>query len=114
MAEPIRLTLVSATWCPYCVPTSTDRAPLLAKRLGVPFRLLDIDVPASEDEADRLVRAFGAWNDDYVIPQAFLEWSDGTADAILVAVRSSPIGETRKAWDALLADPERLRRRATE
>jgi hypothetical protein len=113
MAEPVRLSLVYATWCPHCVPISTDRAPLLAGQLGVPLRLLDIDVRAQEDEADRLVRMFGTWDEDYVIPQAFLEWSDGTADAVLVAVRGSPLGETRKMWDGILADPKRILRRAT-
>ncbi|MCI4369744.1 MAG: hypothetical protein L3J81_00265 [Thermoplasmata archaeon] len=112
MAEPVRLSLVYATWCPHCVPLSTDPAPVLAKRVGVPLRLLDIDVQASEEEADRLVRTFGTWDDDYVIPQVFLEWSDGTADAVLVAHRGSPLSETRLMWEKLLDDPARLVARA--
>ena len=66
--KPVRLTLVEATWCPHCDPLSTERVPVLAKRLGVAARLLDIDVPAEEAEADRIVRAHGLWDEDYVIP----------------------------------------------
>jgi thiol-disulfide isomerase/thioredoxin len=106
--RPVRLTLVEASWCPHCVPLSTERAPGLAKRLGVPLRLLDIDVPPEEAEADRLVHDHGRWDDDYVIPQLFLEWSDGTAEAILIADRGSPTSVTRGMWEKLLEDPGRL------
>jgi thiol-disulfide isomerase/thioredoxin len=105
-ARPTRLTLVMATWCPHCVPVSTERLPALAKRLGVPGRVLDIDVRDQDVEADRLVREFGRWDDDYVIPQLYLERSDGTAEALLVAHRGSPTSVTRQMWEALLADPE--------
>jgi hypothetical protein len=111
-ASPVRLTLVAAEWCPHCVPLSTELLPVLAKRLGLPSRVLDIDDRAQELEADRLVRSFSRWDDDYVIPQLFLERSDGTADAILVALRGSPTSVTRQMWDALLADPDRAVSRA--
>ncbi|MCI4320844.1 MAG: hypothetical protein L3K18_04000 [Thermoplasmata archaeon] len=104
--SPRQLTLVLATWCPHCVPLSTERAPELAKRLGVPLRVLDIDDRTEEVEADRLVREFGTWDDDYVIPQVFLEWSDGTARPVLVADRGSPTAVTRQMWERLLAHPE--------
>ncbi|MCI4325073.1 MAG: hypothetical protein L3K00_04215 [Thermoplasmata archaeon] len=107
-APPVRLTLITATWCPHCVPLSTDRLPALAKRLGLPSRVLDIDDPTQETEADRLVRSFGRWDDDYVIPQLFLERTDGTADPILVGVRGSPTSLTRQRWEELLADPDRF------
>jgi thiol-disulfide isomerase/thioredoxin len=111
-AKPLRLTLVEATWCPHCHPLSTELAPLLAKRLGVPARLLDIDVPAQEAEADRLVLAHGNWDEDYVIPQMFLEWDDGSVEPVLIAIRGSPTSLTREMWGKLLADPEKLLDRA--
>jgi len=108
VAKPTRLSLVYAVWCPHCDPVSTERAPLLAKRLGVALRMLDIDSPATAKEADRIVEAQGLWDDDYVIPQLFLEWDDGRVDAILVAERGSPTAVTRAMWERLLADPGRL------
>lgn len=111
-SKPVRLTLVEATWCPHCHPLSTELAPVLAKRLGVPLRLLDIDVPDQETQADRLVLAHGNWDEDYVIPQVFLEWSNGAVEPVLIAVRGSPTSVTREMWTKLLAEPEKLLRSA--
>jgi thiol-disulfide isomerase/thioredoxin len=111
--KPVRLSLVEATWCPHCYPLSTERAPVLAQKLGVPLRVLDIDVPAQEAEADGLVREHGEWDDDYVIPQVYLEWSDGSVDPVLVAARGSPTSVTRGMWERLLAEPDLLLRRAS-
>jgi hypothetical protein len=107
-AKPVRLTLIAATWCPHCHPLSIEPTHRLAKLLGVPSRILDIDVPSQEEEADRLVREFGTWDDDYVIPQLFLEWSDGSADPVLVAHRGSPTSVTRAMWEHVLEAPDRL------
>ena len=87
MAEPMapraapprahRLTIVLAKWCPHCVPLSVTNGRRLAKLLGVPLRLLDIDRRSQVKTADRLVRLYGDDSPDYLIPQVFLEWSDG-------------------------------------
>ncbi|HEV8049962.1 MAG TPA: hypothetical protein VGP88_05165 [Thermoplasmata archaeon] len=108
MANPARLSLVYALWCPHCDPISTERAPVLAKRLGIPLRLLDIDDPRTANEADRMVEQHGLWDPDYVIPQVFLEWDDGRVDPILVADRGSPLSVTRSMWEQILANPSRL------
>lgn len=100
--SPRRLTLVYARWCPHCVPLSTDRAPRLAERLHAELRLLDIDDPAQELEADRLVEAAGDWSPDYLIPQLFLEWEDGRLEHLLTGTPGA-IEATRRSWDALLA-----------
>ena len=100
--HPARLDLVFAHWCPHCHTLSTDRAPKLAAALHVPLRLLDIDDPAQEREADGLVREHGDWTEDYLIPQVFLEWSDGRVEHLLTGVPGSVEG-TRRAWDALFA-----------
>ncbi len=103
MTEPTpkRLDLVYAVWCPHCVPISTDRAPRLAKQWGVPLRLLDIDQPELERIADGLVETHGDWIPDYLIPQVFLEWSDGRIDHLLTGTPGSLEGTTR-SWERLL------------
>ena len=100
-ARPKRLTVVLAQWCPHCVPLSIRKGRVLAKRLHVPFRTLDIDRRAQEKEADRLVRKWGDPSPDYLIPQVFLEWSDGTAQHLLTGF-SERVARTERAWDDLL------------
>jgi hypothetical protein len=102
--RPQRLSLVYADWCPYCTPLSLERAPILAKGLGVPLRLLDIDDRAQERTADALVREHGDWDPDYLIPQVFLEWTDGSVTHLLTGV-PGPMETTRKLWERLIADP---------
>ncbi len=97
-----RLTVVLAQWCPHCVPLSTKYARRLAQRLRVPLRILDIDRKAQVREADRLVRRFGDPAPDYLIPQVFLEWSDGSVQHLLTGF-SEQVARTQKAWDDLLA-----------
>jgi len=99
--DPARLYLVYAEWCPHCVPMSTDRAPRLADRLGVPLELLDIDVPEQERQADALVAAFGDWTADYLVPQLFLQYRDGSVEHLLTGVPGSPSAGTRAEWDRL-------------
>lgn len=84
------------------MPLSVRKGRLLAKRLGVPFRTLDIDRPAEERAADRLVRGHGDDAPDYLIPQVFLEWSDGAVQHLLTGF-SEKVARTSDAWDALLA-----------
>jgi len=52
--------------------------------------------------ADRLVRRAGDWAPDYLIPQVFLEWSDGRAQHLLTGF-SEQVARTARAWDDLLA-----------
>ena len=96
-----RLTLVYAAWCPHCHPLSLEAAPRLARELGVPLRLLDIDEPDQEREADALVRAFGDWTSDYLIPQLFLERPDGQVTHLLTGVPGDPEQGTRREWERL-------------
>jgi len=110
--SPTRLTLVFAHWCPHCDPLSLDNAPRLAKVLGVPLRLLDIDRPAEERLADDLVREHGYWTEDYLIPQLFLERSDGSVVHLLTGVPGDPDRGTRGEWRRLFEEgPKRLRDR---
>jgi glutaredoxin len=101
-SRPQRLTVVLAQWCPHCVPLSVRKGRRLAKRLGIPFRALDIDRRTQEKEADRLVRAYGDASPDYLIPQVFLEWSDGRVQHLLTGF-SEQVLRTARAWDDLLS-----------
>ena len=100
---PARLTIVLADWCPHCVPLSDEKTRELGARLGVPVRRLDIDDAQQEREADVLVRDHGDWSADYLIPQVFLEWSDGRVEHLLTGV-PGPISGTGRAWEAVLQD----------
>ncbi len=98
--RPARLTIVLADWCPHCVPLSEEKTRELGARLGVPVRRLDIDEPAQEREADALVQAHGDWSPDYLIPQVFLEWTDGRIEHILTGFPEG-VSRTRRAWEDL-------------
>lgn len=100
--RPQRLTIVLAPWCPHCVPLSVRNGRTLARQLHVPLRLLDIDRRAQEKAADRLVRAHGDASPDYLIPQVFLEWSDGHVDHLLTGF-SEQVPRTAQAWRDLLS-----------
>lgn len=100
--KPTRLTIVLAQWCPHCVPLSVRNGRRLAARLRVPLRTLDIDRRGQVKVADRLVRAYGDASPDYLIPQVFLEWSDGRVDPLLTGF-SEQVPRTERAWQALLA-----------
>ncbi|HYA11025.1 MAG TPA: hypothetical protein VEH10_05085 [Thermoplasmata archaeon] len=74
----------------------------LAKRLDVPLRILDIDRRNQVVVADRLVRDHGDDAPDYLIPQVFLEWSDGRVEPLLTGF-SEQVPRTARAWRDLLA-----------
>ncbi|HKN07630.1 MAG TPA: hypothetical protein VJ021_08585 [Thermoplasmata archaeon] len=68
----------------------------------MPFRTLDIDRRTQEKVADRFVREHGDASPDYLIPQVFLEWSDGGIQHLLTGF-SEQVARTARAWDDLLA-----------
>ncbi|MEK0325190.1 MAG: thioredoxin family protein [Nitrosopumilus sp.] len=72
------VTTVFAHWCPHCDPPALDATARIGKELRVPIRLLDIDIPEQEKEADDIVKKYGDWIEDYLIPQVFLELADGS------------------------------------
>ncbi len=90
-----------ADWCPHCVPLSEEYAHELGRRLKIPVRRLDIDDPDQEREADDLVQAHGDWVLDYLIPQVFLEWSDGRVEHLLTGYPEG-VAHTEHAWQSLL------------
>ena len=113
--RPRRVTIVLAQWCPHCVPLSVRNGERIARKLGVPLRTLDIDRKDQGKEADRLVRQYGDRAPDYLIPQVFLEWSDGTVQHLLTGF-SEQVARTAAAWRDLLGSAwlARTRREAGE
>lgn len=100
--RPRRLTIVLAKWCPHCVPLSLRESRRLARRLRVPLHVLDIDRPAEIRSADRIVRDHGDNAPDYLIPQVFLEWTDGSVQHFLTGF-SEEVARTERAWRDLFA-----------
>jgi len=92
--------VVYADWCPHCVPTTVGPMMKVAEELGVPCRLHDID---TDDVlvADELVRKYGDWSPDYLIPQVFLEYDDGSIKHVLTGYPEG-VGFTRRAVENLL------------
>jgi thiol-disulfide isomerase/thioredoxin len=97
-----RVSVVLANWCPHCVPLSKERAERMAKDLEVPLRILDIDVPAQLKIADELVEEHGDWAEDYIIPQVFLEYDDGSVEHVLTGF-SEGVSATDSAWNTLFS-----------
>ncbi len=84
-----RVTIVLANWCPHCVPLSLNYAQKMADELGVPLRVLDIDVAREEKTADRLVAKYGDYVEDYIIPQVFLEYEGGRIEHVFTGFSES-------------------------
>lgn len=74
----------------------------MARRLGVPLRTLDIDRRSQVRLADRIVREHGDPSPDYLIPQVFIEWSDGRTEHVLTGF-SEQVSRTARAWRDLFA-----------
>jgi thiol-disulfide isomerase/thioredoxin len=96
--------VVHSTWCPSCHPTTVEPIQKISAELGIPFFSYDIDVAEQERKADELVREFGDWLEDYVIPQVFVEMSDGEMRHLLTG-RSEGVDQTRRAVNDLLNGP---------
>ena len=101
-SQPRRVTIVLAQWCPHCVPLSLGNSRRLARRLRIPLRVLDIDRPSQSSVADAIVRDHGDASPDYLIPQVFLEWSDGRVQHVFTGF-SEQVDRTARAWKDLFA-----------
>lgn len=92
--------VVYANWCPHCVPTTVEPMKKLAKELGIEVDLLDIDTE-DEPRADELVKKYGDWSEDYLIPQVFFEFDNGEIKHVLTGY-SEGVSYTRRAVENLL------------
>ena len=96
--------VVHATWCPHCHPTTVEPLQEAAAKLGAKFVGYDIDKPDDEKKADELVRKYGDWSEDYLVPQVFVETKDGAIRHVLTGYSES-VGLTKRAVDNLLNSP---------
>jgi hypothetical protein len=94
--------VVYANWCPHCVPTTVEPMKKAAQDLGIPYHGYDIDIKDDESKADELVRKYGDWSDDYIIPQVFVELADGSIKHVLTGY-SEGVAFTRRAIENFLA-----------
>ena len=92
--------VVYAKWCPHCIPTTVEKMKLASEELGVPCLLYDID-SAQVRAADELVKKHGDWSPDYLIPQVFVEFEDGTVKHVLTGYPEG-VDYTRVAVDNLV------------
>lgn len=92
--------VVYATWCPHCVPTTVEPMKKLASDLGVPCELYDIDTERMA-RADELVKKYGDWSDDYIIPQVFFEYAGGSFRHMLTGY-SEGVAYTRRAVENIV------------
>lgn len=94
------LHVVYAKWCPHCVPTTVEPMKKAADEAGVPCLLHDIDTDDVK-VADELVKKYGDWSADYLIPQVFIEYQDGRVRHVLTGYPEG-VALTRRAVENLL------------
>jgi len=82
------------------VPTTVEPMKKAAEELMVPCYLHDIDT-ADVEMADELVRKYGDWTPDYLVPQVFLEYENGEFKHVLTGY-SEGVPYTKRAVDNLL------------
>jgi thiol-disulfide isomerase/thioredoxin len=92
--------IVYADWCPHCVPVTVEPVQRAAKELGVPCVLHNIDTDDVKT-GDDLVKRYGDWTQDYLIPQVFLEMDDGKIEHVMTGDPRG-IQHTKRAVETLL------------
>ena len=92
---------VYADWCPHCVPTTLELVKERAERIGVHCILYHVDDPKASKQADELVKKYGDWSEDYLIPQIFLEYENGEVKHVFTGY-SEDLELTRTGLNNLL------------
>ena len=82
------------------MPITVEPLERLADELRIPCVLYDIDTDDVK-RADELVRKYGDWTDDYLIPQVFVEAEDGEIRHVLTG-RPEGLVHTRTAVENLV------------
>jgi glutaredoxin len=101
MEKPKSIHIVYADWCPHCGSTTVEPLVRKAAELGIQCALHNID---TEDGAvaDELVRKYGDWTPDYLVPQVFLEYEGSRFKHVLTGDPRS-VALTRRAVEDLMA-----------
>jgi len=77
----------------------------------VPCILYDIDDPDALKKGDDLVKRYGDWSADYLIPQVFLEYDNGEFRHVFTGY-SEDVELTRRGISNLIASPILKRNRS--
>lgn len=101
MAKPKSVHIVYADWCPHCVPAAVDPVKNKAAQIGIPCILYHVDDPEACKKGDELVKRYGDWSEDYLIPQIFLEDKNGEIRHVFTGY-SEDLQLTRTGLDNLL------------
>jgi glutaredoxin len=101
MAKLKSVHVVYADWCPHCVPTAVDPVKNKAVQIGIPCILYHVDDHEACKKADDLVKRYGDWSEDYLIPQVFLEYENGEIRHVFTGY-SEDIQLTKTGLDNLL------------
>ena len=96
-----RISVVLAQWCPHCVPLSLEQCQRIAKELRAELRVLDIDDAEQIRVADDLVKQYGDFADDYLVPQVFFE-ENGKIQHVFTGF-SEGVKVTEARWDDFFA-----------
>ena len=80
--------------------STVERMKEAADELGIPCKLLDIETDDIK-VADELVKKHGDWSPDYLIPQVFVEFADGSVKHVLTGDPRG-LSFTRRAVDSFL------------
>jgi hypothetical protein len=97
-----QVSIVLANYCPHCVPFSLSNAEKIAKDFEVPLRVLNIEISEQEIVSDKLVKEYGDWSEDYLIPQVFVEYANGQVIHLLTGF-SEAVSVTKNSWEALFS-----------
>lgn len=93
--------VVYANWCPHCVPTTTEAVKKAAIEFGLAYQFYDIDTEDAK-KGDELVKRYGDWSEDYLIPQVFVEFEGGEFKHVMTGY-SEGVEFTRRAVQNLIA-----------
>ena len=72
-----------------------------AKQIGVPCILYNVDDFHVSKKGDELVKRYGDWSEDYLVPQVFLEYENGDVKHIFTG-NSEDIELTRNGLTNVL------------
>ncbi len=101
MEKPKAIHVVYARWCPHCLSTTVEPVQKKARELGIPCVLHDVDTDEAR-VADDLVKKYGDWTPDYLVPQVFLEY-EGSRFRHVLTGDPQGVAFTRRAVERLLS-----------
>ncbi len=99
--KPKAVHIVYADWCPHCISPTVEPLAEAAAKNGVKCVLHNIETDDVQ-VADELVRKYGDWDPDYLVPQVFLELQDGTIKHVLTG-NPAGVDLTKEAVEKLIA-----------